>query len=233
MAAACRPGARGAAAGAGRACAAAGRRAPPARHGLGSRPPGRPDRCAAACSLRPGLPGRRAEAPARPRGKGFATSPHRPPGSWAPVAPTPDSGHDSRGWARAKGVVSRGRCGGGTIVRPLGRSLRKDGASAAGPGPGAWGRGAPRRPGPGRTRAAAAAGRVLSLAGPVVAQARAYPVGSDAGGSLGSRHQNSRRPFPWGRLGACYQQSPPSLDCLGESGANQSLGLGSSPVWVF
>lgn len=231
--AAARSGARGAAAGAVRACAAGGEERAPAHRGLGSRPPGRSDRCAAACPPPPDSPAAR-QRRQRPWGKGFATSPHRPPVSWAPVAPGPRTcGHDS--WRLGQG---KGSCVPGTVVGG-------DGDKAPGSEPS--GRTAPRRPGlgpgaggsaeagPGRTRAAAAAAavRVLSLGGAGGRAGAALPGGECHGGSPGIPVTKTPAGLSPGRLGACYQQSPPSLDCLGESGANQSFGLGSSPVWVF
>lgn len=136
------------------------------------------------------------------------------------------------GWARAKGFVSWGRWGAGTGTRLLGSE--------------ASGITAPRRPGqetgdwrsseararahahPSRSRV-----RVLSLGGAGGHAGAPRPGGESHGGSPGITVTKTPAGLSPGRLGACYQQSPPCLDCLGESGANQSLGLGSSPVWVF
>lgn len=81
---------------------------------------------------------------------------------------------------------------------------------------------------------------------------RGRPMGSEAGRRRWSRR---RSPYPAGRVasrpltpvgvtktpgglspgrpGACYQQSPPCLDCLGESGANPGAWSCGSPAWVF
>lgn len=183
----------------------------------------------------PGLPGRQAEAPA-PLWEGVRDVPthHRPPVSWAPVTPDPRTcGHDSLEAGPGQRDLSPGDAGGrGQGQDSWGRrppELRLLGGRAR-----RLGTGAPRRPGPGRTRTpAAAAVRVLSLGGAGGHAGAPRPGGESHGGSPGITVTKTPAGLSPGRLGACYQQSPPCLDCLGESGANQSLGLGSSPVWVF
>lgn len=195
--AAARSGARGAAAGAGRACAAGGEARAPAHHGLGSRPPGRPDRCAAACPPRLGSPaaGQRRQ---RPRGKGFATSPHRPPGSWAPVAPDPRT-VDTTPWRLGQG---KGSCLPGTVVggdgtRPLGSEPSgRTAPRRPGLGPGAWGRGL--RGGRARAHARRRRRRARSESGRGRWSRRRAPTRWGVTRRLpwDPGHQNSRRPFP-------------------------------------
>lgn len=69
-----------------------------------------------------------------------------------------------------------------------------------------------------------------------VAQASPRPSGGASRGQAPGKLESPKLPQPFSPgatravgAGCCYEQSPPCLDCFGESGANHR----GSPAWVF